>query len=187
MSGQLIVFAEDESHLLWGDTTGYVWGQRNERTEVPIQNIKARQTYYGALDLYNKEFFLTPSDKGNGENTVAFIERLQALHPDQQLMVIWDGASYHSCEEVRAYLEEVNKGLEENDWRVTCLVFAPNAPDQNPVEDVWLKGKNFLRRHFYANKTFNQVRDCFVKCLNNQIFNFNKIEWYLALTEPQAV
>ena len=100
-------------------------------------------------------------------------------------MIIWDGASYHHCEEVRTYLENVNKGLEENDWRVTCLVFAPNAPDQNPVEDVWLKGKNFLRRHFYENKTFNQVRDCFVTFLNKQAFDFKKIEWYL--TQPQAV
>ena len=38
--------------MLWGDTTGYVWGRRNEKTEVPIQNIKQRQTYYGALNLY---------------------------------------------------------------------------------------------------------------------------------------
>jgi len=47
-----------------------------------------------------------------------------------------------------AYLSQANQGLEEKDWNVTCLPFAPNAPDQNPVEDVWLQGKNFLRRHF---------------------------------------
>lgn len=69
--------------------------------------------------------------------------------------------------------------------QVTCLVFAPHAPDQNPVEDVWLRGKNFLRRHFYENKTFNQVRDCFVQFLNKQVFDFKKIEWYLE--ELQAV
>ena len=50
--GQVIVYAQDECHLLWGDTTGYVWGRRNEKTGVPIQNIKQRQTYYGALNLY---------------------------------------------------------------------------------------------------------------------------------------
>jgi transposase len=79
----------------------------------------------------------------------------------------------------------VNKGDEEKDWRVTCILFAPNAPDQNPVEDVWLRGKNCLRRNFYKNKTFNQVKDRFVDFLNKQICNFNKIEWYLK--EPQAV
>lgn len=184
-SGQVVVFAADESHLLWGDTTGYVWGQRNERTEVPIQNIKDKQTYYGALDLYNKDFVLTPSVKGDGEHTVSFIKHLQALNPDKKLIIIWDGASYHCCDEVKAYLEEANKGCEEKDWRVTCILFAPNAPDQNPVEDVWLRGKNFLRRHFYKNKTFKQVKDCFVDFLNKQICNFNKIGWYLK--EPQAV
>ena len=34
--GQVVVFAQDECHLLWGDTTGYVWGRRNEKTKVPI-------------------------------------------------------------------------------------------------------------------------------------------------------
>ena len=128
---------------------------------------------------------MTPSDKENGESTVAFIERLQALNPGKKLMIIWDGASDHHCEEVKTYLEDVNKRLEEKDWRVTCLVFAPHAPEQNPVEDVWLRGKNFLRRHFYENKTFKQVRDCFVKFLNKQICNFKKIEWYLKA--PQTV
>jgi putative transposase len=59
VTGQLIVFAEDECHLLSGDTTGYVWCRQNERTEVPIKNAKDRQTYYGALNLYNKDFVLT--------------------------------------------------------------------------------------------------------------------------------
>jgi transposase len=45
------------------------------------------------------------------------------------------------------------------------ILFEPNAPDQNPVEDVWLRGKNFLRKHFYENKTFNQVKYCFVNFL----------------------
>jgi len=66
--GQLIVLAQDEYHLLWGDTTGYGWGRRNEETEVPIQNIKQRQIYYGALNLYHRDFVLMPHDGGNGES-----------------------------------------------------------------------------------------------------------------------
>lgn len=140
----MVVFAEDECHLLWGDTTGYVWGRCNERTEVPIQNIKNRQTYYGALNLYNKEFFVIPHEQGNGANTVKFMQYLRALHADKRLMLIWDGASYHNCQEVRTYLEQVNKGLEEKEWTISCYLLAPNAPDQNPAEDVWLKGKSNL-------------------------------------------
>jgi hypothetical protein len=59
---------------------GYVWGQRNKRTEAPIKNAKQRQTYYGVLNLYNQEFILTPYAQGNGESTVSFIKYLQVLH-----------------------------------------------------------------------------------------------------------
>jgi len=78
----------------------------------------------------------------------------------------------------------VNQGLEEKDWKVTCMLFAPYAPDQNPVEDVWLQGKNFLRRHFYKNKTFQQVKESFFNFLNKKVFNFEKSSWYLEIPKP---
>jgi len=168
ISGQTIVFAQDECHLLWGDTTGYVWGKCNEKIEVPIKNIKERQTYYGVLDLYNKNFTLKPAEKidgkstADGKHTVKFLKDLQEMHEGKKLILIWDGASYHTCKDVENYLEEVNKGLPEKDWKITLMLFAPNAPEQNPVEDAWLRGKNFLRKKFYENRTFRQVKDCFL-------------------------
>lgn len=182
--GEVIVFAEDECHLIWGDTIGFVWGKRNERTEVPIINAKQRQTYYGAMNLVNQEVNITPYERGNGENTVAFIKQLQALYPNKKLIIIWDGASYHDGHEVQDYLSQVNQGLEEKDWKVTCLFFTPHAPDQNPVEDVWLQGKTFLRRHFYENRTFNQVKQSFLNFINKKIFNFGKVGWYLEIPQP---
>ncbi len=92
--------------MLWGDTTGYVWGRRNEKTGVPIQNIKQRQTYYGALNLYHRDFVLMPHDAGNSENTVNFIKYLQDLNPGKKLILIWDGASYPRSEAVQVYLKK---------------------------------------------------------------------------------
>jgi len=184
VSGEVIVFAEDECHFVWGDTIGYGWGRQNERTEVPITNVKQRQSYYGVMNLYNQEFILNPYEGGNGANTVSFIEDLQRLYPDKKFIMLWDGAKYHGSEEVQAYLQKVNQGLDEKDWKVTCILFAPNAPHQNPVEDVWLQGKNFLRRHFYENKTFQQVKQSFFNFLNKKVFNFEKPNWYLEITQP---
>jgi transposase len=176
-----MVFVEDECHLLGGDPIGYGGGRRNERTAIPIKNINQRQTYYGVMNLYNQEFLVTPYERGNGESTVSFLKYLQGLQPDKKLIIIWDGASYHGSEEVQTYLTQANQELEEKDWKVTCLLFAPNAPDQNPVEDVWLQGKNFLRRHFYENKTFKQVKSSFLNFLNKKVFNFEKSKWYLEI------
>ena len=58
-SGELFVFIEDECHLLWGDTLGYIWGKKNERIELPITNERTRQTYYGAIDIHTREFVLS--------------------------------------------------------------------------------------------------------------------------------
>ena len=41
-------------------------------------------------------------------------------------------AAYHRYSDMKEYLEEVNKGLEEKDWKVTCLLFEPNA--QNRIQ-----------------------------------------------------
>ncbi len=72
-------------------------------------------------------------------------------------MIIWDNARYHTGKAVRKYVNTVNEGIaDEKDWKINCYHFAPNAPDQNPVEDVWLKGKNSLRKHFIKAKVFTQ-------------------------------
>ena len=136
VSGEVIVFAEDECHFVWGDAIGYMWGRQNERAEVPIANVKQRQSYYGVMNLYNPEFILSPYEAGNGASTVSFLESLQGRYPDRQLIFLWDGARYPGSEEVQTYLTKVNPGLEEKEWKVTCLLFAPYAPDQNPIEDV---------------------------------------------------
>lgn len=57
-TGQLAVFFVDECHLLGDDICGYVWGKTDIRIEIPIKNIKDRQTFFGPLDYQTKEFII---------------------------------------------------------------------------------------------------------------------------------
>jgi len=43
-TGRLVVFFVDECHLLGDDVCGYVWGPTKTRVEIPVKNIKDRQT-----------------------------------------------------------------------------------------------------------------------------------------------
>jgi transposase len=174
----VIVLLEDECHLVWGDVCGMAWGKRNAPIVVPMTNERERQTYYGALNLLTQEFHLYEAPTGNGVNTVAYLQWCQTLYPDKQLVFLWDGASYHRGEEMQKFLTETNGSLAEADWKVTCLRFAPNAPEQNPTEDVWLKGKTHLRKQFALNKTFAQVKHCFSTFLNALHFTSTKLSWY---------
>ena len=176
--GEIVVLFEDESHLRWGDVCGLAWGKRNQAIEIPIRNPKSRQTYYGAVNFLTKQFHLKPFSAGNGENTVTYVKWLRKLYPHARLWLIWDGASYHRYGQMQAYLAELNAGLAEDEWLITCILLAPNAPVQNPVEDIWLKGKNWLRKHFAFNKTFADVQNCFFDFLADGIFPSEKYDWY---------
>jgi transposase len=172
------VLLEDEWHLVWGDVCGLAWGKRNVPIVVPMTHERERQTYYGALNLLAPVFHLYEAPTGNGVQTVAYLQWCQTLYPDKQLVVLWDGASSQRGEEMKKFLAQENAALSEVDWRITCLRFAPNAPEQNPTEDVWLKGKTHLRKQFALNKTFAQVKHCFSSFLKALRFTSTKCSWY---------
>jgi transposase len=176
--GELIILFEDECHLVGGDVWGMAWGKRNTPIVVPMTNERERQTYYGALNLLTQDFHLHEAPAGEGKNTVAYIQWCQRLYLDKKLLFLWDGASYPRGEELQKVLEFTNAGLAEADWKVTCMLFAPNAPEQNPTEDVWLKGKTHLRKQFAVNKTFAHVKRCFSTFLTALHFTSTKLGWY---------
>jgi putative transposase len=178
-TGRLVVLFIDECHLLWGDVCGYAWGKTDIRIEIPIKNQKDKQTYYGALNYQTKEFIVREYSAGNGENTVKFLKNLHLQFPSQRLVVIWDGASYHKSTEVKEFLATVNNSHDSSQWQITCIVFAPLAPEQNPVEDVWLQAKNFLRKYWHLCKSFRVVKWLFQFFTNHQKFDFPKSKQYM--------
>ncbi len=143
-----------------------------------MTNARQRQTYYGALNLWTHECHLQEGAAGEGKPTVAYLQWCQSLYPGKKLLFLWDGASSHRGAEMPEFLACQNAGLAEKDWQVTCLLFAPNAPEQNPIEEIWLKGKTYLRKHFAVNKTFAKVRQCFVDLLSGLSFESVKLGWY---------
>lgn len=154
---------------------GYIWGKTDQRIEVPLLDERERQTYFGALDYRTQKFLLKAFDTGNSENTIAFLQYLLAQRPNHRIAVIWDGASYHRSQELKAYLESLPQGLEPSQWKVTCIRFAPHDPDQNPVEDIWLQAKRFVREWSHLCKSFCSVRVLFELVTHRQTFNFPKL------------
>ncbi len=178
-TGHLVVFFVDECHLLGDDVCGYVWGPTKTRVEISVKNIKDRQTYYGALDAQNKEFIICEYSAGNGESTVEFIKYLQSQRPGQRIVLIWDGASYHKSDDVKEFLASVNDQNEPENRAIHCILFAPNSPEQNPVEDVWLQAKNFVRKYWHLCKSFKVVKWLFKFFTNHQKFDFPKLQQYV--------
>jgi transposase len=169
----------DECHLLWGDACGYVWGPRGERVTLPITNVKARQTYYGALNLLTGQTTLWEAETGNMEYTVGFLTYLRQVYQGRRMLICWDRASSHQGALVQAYLAHVN-GLasREADRAIQLELFAPRDPTQNPIEDVWLRGKRAVRQHWATLQSFADVKAVFRRTITHQPFISEKLNWY---------
>jgi putative transposase len=174
---EVIVLLADECHLLWGDVCGYGWGKTTQRLSVTVSNPKERQSYFGALNGKTGQLLLQPAHKADSAATVAFLAQLRQHYSGKQVWVIWDNASYHTSQLVKDYLKEVNGQLPQEHWPLTLIGLATNAPEQNPIEQVWLDGKTKLRKQAGLN-TFAQVKKYFVDSIADNIYNYEKFKWY---------
>lgn len=181
-AGSLVVYIIDECHLLWNDICGYLWNLIKEPIKIPLLNFKERQTYYGALNLLTQEFVLSPYKTANGEFTVDFVKTLQAKNPQARILLIWDGATYHKGEEMKKFLSQENEGLPPELWKITCCLFAPYAPQENPVEAIWLQLKTLLRRFYRFGKSFKIVKRLFQVFVDLKLFNLPNLKNYEAFS-----
>lgn len=181
-AGKLVVYAIDECHLVGLDLCGEIWGRIKERAEIPVSNLKDRQTYYGALNLFEPEFILEEYSAGNGENTVDFVGKLKAKHPQQRLLLFWDGVSYHRCQKMKEFLASQNQNLSSDEWNITCQLFAPYAPEENPVEAIWLQLKTLLRRLYRFGKSFKIMNLLFQLFADLKLFNFPDLKKFEAFS-----
>lgn len=180
--GDVAVYALDEVHLLEGDLISHLWGKSEERLKIKIDNAKNRQTYYGALNLVNEDLITEEYKKGDGDNTVDFLKKLLKRNPGKRLIIFWDGASYHRGEIMQKFLKEINQGKSPEEWQITCHLFAPYAPEENPIEAIWLSLKNFLRRCYRFCKNFKIMKDIFQLLVNFKLFTFPNLQNYDAFS-----
>ena len=66
-----------------------------------------------------------------------FVKSLKEQRLGKRLARFGDGGTYHNSEEFRELLKLINQEKPEEKWLINCLEFAPNAPEQNTVEDIW--------------------------------------------------
>lgn len=179
---EVVIYTIDEVHLLEGDLISHLWGKTDKRLKLPLLNPKNRQTYYGALNLINPELITGEYKQGNGDCTVDFLKKLIKINPRKRIIIFWDGASYHRGELMQSFLAEVNEGLAPENWKITCHLFAPYAPEENPIEAIWLSLKTLVRRCYRFCKNFGIMKKIFNLLINLKLFTFPNLHNYDAFS-----
>jgi transposase len=178
-AGELVVLYLDECHLCHGDAQGYVWGPSDQRMEIAMVNERDRQTYFGAVEPLTGEVVVMEARSGDAEWTIRFLTFLRECYAGKQLLLCWDGASYHRGHVVREYLSVCNHDHPRAKWPITCIQFAPHAPEQNPIEPVWLQVKSFIRKQWQRfDGTFQTVKNLFEEAIMTLPVDFPKLHMY---------
>ena len=173
------VFVEDECHLKGGDICGYGWGDCQARLETPVKNYRDSQTYYGAMNCLTGEMILRSYKSANTRSTIEFVRELQSQNPKIKIVLIWDGASHHRSGEFRDFLAQNNQGQE---WNLHCLRFAPYAPEENPIENVWGQLKQWLRSLSVLCRSFQLTKKLFEMLVKYQLFTLPDLNKYDAFS-----
>jgi transposase len=120
----------DEAHIHQDADLGYGWSERGRRFWIasPSPRLSDKLSFYG-LYLYNEgQVRLWPYACANGEHTVDVLRRLRAEWPEDKLIVVWDGASYHRA----GVVHEAATALQ-----IDLVPLPGYSPDFMPVEALW--------------------------------------------------
>ncbi len=129
LRGEVRIIYIDEAHIHQDMDLGYTWSLKGEpawRSSTSPGRGK-RINWYGAYDFTEGRTFIWEDGMCDGENTIHFLQRLSTWldESERQVVIIWDGASYHRSKTVQAAAQDLGFQL---------LPLPSYSPELNPEE-----------------------------------------------------
>lgn len=153
--GEVRIIYLDEVHLHQDMEVGYTWSPVGEANWVPSTSpgLSARLNWFGAYNFTDGACFVWEDGKCNGHTTTHFLQQLSHWlgATDRQVVIIWDGASYHRSQKVRTDAEHLGFQI---------LPLPGYSPDLNPIEGLWKWLREAVTQHI-CHATLDALRqDC---------------------------
>ena len=78
------------------------------------------------------------------EKILSNLSKIYKKNVGKRLLIFWNGVRHHTGENMQIFLAKQNEGLAPSEWKITCELFAPYSPEENPVEASWFQLKSLL-------------------------------------------
>jgi len=149
----LLLFGDEASFAQWGSLS-YTWAPKGQQPEVPTSGKRKAYKVFGLIDYFSGRFFYKAhAGRFNSESYASFL--LDVLsQTTQHVVVIHDGARYHTSKAMRAFFAM-------HADRLTIEQLPAYSPDFNPIEHLWKKVKKEAThlKHFPAFTDLQQEVD----------------------------
>jgi len=139
--GTVRLMFQDEAGFGRINKPKYCWCFNGVRPTVPCRHVREYRYAYGAVEPLTGESFFLVLPYCNTLCMGMFLQELSAAYPNDRIVMVCDGASWHKARSL---------GIPEN----IRLVFLPPAtPEMNPIEQIWKD----IRKSGFRNEAFQTL------------------------------
>jgi transposase len=125
----MVLFGDEASFAQWGSLS-YTWARRGEQPTVKTSGKRKAYKIMGFIDYVSGAFFYQAhTGRFNSTTYEKFLTEVLAK-TSKHLIIIQDGASYHTSKAMRKFFEEQAD-------RLTIYQLPRYSPEFNPIEFLW--------------------------------------------------
>jgi len=132
---------EDEAGFGRINKPKYCWCFPGLRPTVPCHHIREYRYVYGAVEPQTGESFFLVLPYCNTDWMNVFLAELSAAYPNDFILMVTDGASWHRA-----------NGLQIPD-NIELFFLPPATPEMNPIEQIWKE----IRKRGFRNEIFKTL------------------------------
>lgn len=143
----LLLFGDEVSFAQWG-SLGYTWALKGEPPVVKTSGRRKGYKVFGVIDFLAGQFlYQATTERFNSETYQAFLQFVLD-QTTQHLILVQDGARYHTSQATRAFFAAHAE-------RLTVFQLPSYSPDYNPIEFLWRN----IKRQATHNQYFPEFTD----------------------------
>lgn len=128
-----IFFGDESSFPQWGSLS-YTWSRKGHQPIIKTSGSRKGYKVFGLIEYFTGKFLCRGHEgKLNAQSYQEFLRDVMR-QTRKHIILIQDGASYHTCEEMQVFFYEYKD-------RITVFQLPICSPDYNPIEKLWKKIK----------------------------------------------
>jgi transposase len=125
----LLLFGDEASFPPWGTLT-YTWARRGQHPKVKTSGKRKGDQVFGWIDYCTGRLF-DQGHEGRLNSATYMALRMRVLeHTTHPIVLMQDGAKYHTSAESRAFFAQQTT-------RLQVFQLPTDSPDYNPIEKLW--------------------------------------------------
>jgi transposase len=139
--GAHLFFGDEASFALWGSLS-YTWARQGQQPQVQTTGLRKGYKVFGAIEFFSGRLVYQGTQaRFQSDSYQSFLQYLLS-QVSGTIILIQDGARYHTSKSTRDFLEQHKK-------RLIVYQLPSYSPDYNPIEYLWKKVKTHATHNRY--------------------------------------